>query len=127
MIPITTANASTAIWARAALKRSTHNKNPDRLSLIKSNKLSCVSSGCHEFIHDVASLKDDTSGRRSHSDGPVRTERRIRWASLLVGAGLLVQLVSLLVVHPLAFVAFLMVGCPLMAAGIVLYLFSLVP
>ena len=55
------------------------------------------------------------------------TERRIRWASLLVGAGLLVQLGSLLLVHPLAFVAFLMIGCPLMAAGIVLYLFSLVP
>ena len=57
---------------------------------------------------------------------PSVTERRIRWASLLVGAGLVVQLASLLVVHPLAFVAFLMVGCPLMAAGIVLYLFSLV-
>jgi hypothetical protein len=55
------------------------------------------------------------------------TERRIRWASLLVGGGLLVQLCSLLVVHPLAFVAFLMIGCPLMAAGLVLYLVSLVP
>ena len=41
------------------------------------------------------------------------------------GAGLLVQLGSLLVVHPLAFVAFLMIGCPLMVAGIVLYLVSL--
>jgi hypothetical protein len=55
------------------------------------------------------------------------TERRIRWASVLVGAGLLVQLASLLIVHPLAFVAFLMIGCPLMAAGIVLYLLSLLP
>ena len=54
------------------------------------------------------------------------TERRIRWASRLVGAGLLVQLASLLTVHPLAFVAFLMVGCPLMAAGLLLYLFSLI-
>ena len=53
------------------------------------------------------------------------TERRIRWASFLVGSGLLVQLGSLLVVHPLAFVAFLVVGCPLVAAGILLYLFSL--
>jgi len=53
------------------------------------------------------------------------TERRIRWASLLVGAGLLVQLGSLLVLHPLAFMAFLIVGCPLMAAGIVVYLLSL--
>ena len=55
------------------------------------------------------------------------TERRIRWASFLVGAGLLVQLASLVIVHPLAFVAFLIIGCPLMAAGIVLYLFSLLP
>ena len=44
----------------------------------------------------------------------------------MVGAGLLVQLGSLLVVHPLAFVAFLMVGCPLILAGIVLYLLSLI-
>ena len=53
-------------------------------------------------------------------------ERRIRWASWLIGGGLLVQLGSLLVLHPLAFVVFLMVGCPLVLAGIVLYLVSLV-
>jgi hypothetical protein len=53
-------------------------------------------------------------------------ERRIKWASFLIGAGLLVQLGSLLVLHPLAFVAFLMVGCPLTLAGIVLYLTSLI-
>ena len=54
-------------------------------------------------------------------------ERRIRWASLLIVAGLLVQLASLLVIHPLAFVAFLMVGCPLIGVGIVVYLLSLLP
>ncbi len=59
-------------------------------------------------------------------DGPV-IEKRIKWSSALIGAGLLVQLVSLVVVHPLAFVAFLALGCPLVAAGIVLYLLSLVP
>ena len=59
-------------------------------------------------------------------EAPV-VERRIRWASLLIVAGLLVQLASLLVIHPLAFVAFLMVGCPLIAVGIVLYLLSLLP
>jgi len=53
-------------------------------------------------------------------------ETRIKWASLLIGAGLLVQLLALLRVHPLAFVAFLVVGCPLVGAGIVLYLVSLV-
>ncbi len=53
-------------------------------------------------------------------------ENRIRWASILIGAGLIIQLGSFLVVHPLAFVAFLLVGCPLVIAGILLYLFSLV-
>ena len=54
-------------------------------------------------------------------------ETRIKWASLLIGAGLLVQLLALLRVHPLAFVAFLALGCPLIGAGIVLYLLSLLP
>jgi hypothetical protein len=53
-------------------------------------------------------------------------ETKIKWASVLIGAGLLVQLLALLRVHPLAFVAFLMIGCPLVGAGIVLYLLSLV-
>ena len=53
-------------------------------------------------------------------------ERRIKWASFLIGAGLLVQLASLLVVHPLAFMGFLMIGCPLMLAGIMMYLLSLI-
>ena len=54
-------------------------------------------------------------------------ERRIRWASVLIVAGLLLQLGSLLVIHPLAFVAFVTVGCPLTLTGIVLYLLSLLP
>ncbi len=54
------------------------------------------------------------------------TERRIRWASFLIGGGLLVQLVSLLVVHPLAFMAFLIVGCPLVGVGIIVYLLALI-
>jgi hypothetical protein len=53
-------------------------------------------------------------------------EKRIKCASILVAAGLGVQLLSLLGTHPLAFVAFLMVGCPLVAAGILFYLLSLV-
>lgn len=39
---------------------SAHHKTPGLLDNVKSNKLSCVSSGCHEFIHDVGSLKDAT-------------------------------------------------------------------
>jgi hypothetical protein len=37
-----------------------HNQTPGLLSQIKANQLSCVSSGCHEFVHNVATLKDDT-------------------------------------------------------------------
>jgi len=39
---------------------SAHHKTPGLLDNVKSNKLSCISSGCHEFIHDVGSLKDAT-------------------------------------------------------------------
>ena len=58
------------------------------------------------------------------TDAPV-VERKIKWASSLIGAGLLAQLGTLLWVHPIAFVVFLTVGCPLVVAGILLYLVSL--
>jgi len=47
------------LGARVFEEAAPHNKTSDLLSRIKSNQLSCTSSGCHEFIHDVASLKDD--------------------------------------------------------------------
>jgi hypothetical protein len=53
-------------------------------------------------------------------------ETRIKWASVLIGAGLLVQVLALLRVHPLSFVAFLVIGCPLVGLGIILYLTALV-
>ncbi len=53
-------------------------------------------------------------------------ELRIKWASLLVAVGLLVELLSLMVLHPLSFMAFLGIGVPLIGAGIVLYLLGLV-
>jgi cytochrome c-type protein NapC len=46
------------LGARRFEEGPAHNKIPDLLSRVKSNKLSCISSGCHEFIHDVASLKN---------------------------------------------------------------------
>ena len=52
-------------------------------------------------------------------------EQRIRWAGLLVVIGLLVQLLTMSWSHPLAFMAFLIIGCPLTLAGVLLYLFSL--
>ena len=54
-------------------------------------------------------------------------ERRIRWSGILIVAGLIVQMLTLLFTHPLAFMCFLLVGCPLVGAGILLYLYSLVP
>jgi len=53
-------------------------------------------------------------------------ETRIKWASLLIGAGLLIQMGTLFRIHPLAFIAFVVVGCPLIGSGVLLYLWSLV-
>jgi hypothetical protein len=53
-------------------------------------------------------------------------ETRLRRASVLIAAGLLTQVLTFLIKHPLAFVAFLAVGCPLVAGGTVLFLLGLV-
>lgn len=37
-----------------------HNKEPNMLADMKSNKLSCTSSKCHDTVHDVGTLKDAT-------------------------------------------------------------------
>ena len=57
---------------------------------------------------------------------PTGIEKRIKWAGLLIALGIIVQIVSLSRIHPLAFVAFSVIGCPLVAAGIVIYLVGLV-
>ena len=53
-------------------------------------------------------------------------ERRIRWSGLLIVVGLIIQMLTLFWTHPLGFMCFLLVGCPLVAAGILLFLYSLV-
>src|SRR5665213_1178060 len=40
------------LGARSFEQASPHNKTADLLTNIIANKLSCVSSGCHEFVHD---------------------------------------------------------------------------
>ena len=55
-----------------------------------------------------------------------RTESRLRLASLLVGAGLIVALVSMIWSHPLSFMLFLFAGMPICAAGAILYLLTIV-
>jgi hypothetical protein len=53
-------------------------------------------------------------------------EHKIRWSGRLIVIGLVVQMLTLLWTHPLAFVCFLLVGCPLVGAGILFFLYSLV-
>ncbi len=56
----------------------------------------------------------------------ISIERRIRWSGMLIVLGLLLQMLTLLWTHPLAFMCFLMIGCPLVAAGMLLFLYFLV-
>jgi hypothetical protein len=53
--------------------------------------------------------------------------RRLRVSGVLIILGLVVELLSLMRIHPLAFMGFLLVGGGLLIAGVVLYLYSLVP
>ena len=46
--------------ARTFEEGATHNEEPNRLSLIRGNKLSCMSSGCHSVVHNVEALKEAT-------------------------------------------------------------------
>jgi hypothetical protein len=53
-------------------------------------------------------------------------ETRLRWAGLLVALGLVFQVCVAWWIHPLAFVAFLLVACPLVVAGMLVFLWTLV-
>lgn len=57
---------------------------------------------------------------------PPAVERRVRLAAILICTGLVCQLLTLVRIHPFAFMAFILIGCPLVAAGIGLYLYSIV-
>jgi cytochrome c-type protein NapC len=46
--------------ARAYEEASSHHKTPDMLALATANRLSCTSSGCHDIVHDVATLDGAT-------------------------------------------------------------------
>jgi hypothetical protein len=64
--------------------------------------------------------------RSKHIRGTAIVERRVRLAATLICAGLLVLLITLIRIHPLAFVAFTVIGCPLVLAGILLFLYSII-
>ena len=53
------------------------------------------------------------------------SDKRMRWAGLLVVVGLAIQSATLLWRHPASFIAFLVIGSPLTVAGVLLYLYSL--
>jgi hypothetical protein len=61
---------------------------------------------------------------RTHKMGIART---LRISGALLILGLAVEAISLIWGKPLAFLLFACVGCLLMFAGILLYLYSLVP
>ena len=44
------------LGARSFEEGAVHNADPDLLPGVKANKLSCISSGCHEVAHNVATL-----------------------------------------------------------------------
>ncbi len=54
-------------------------------------------------------------------------EKRLRFAGILLIFSLLTEAVTLRTLHPLAFVIFVCLGGLFWAAGIVVYLYSLVP
>lgn len=53
-------------------------------------------------------------------------ERRLRISGILIALGLLVEALSLMRVHPLAFLGFMLIGGAFLIAGIAVYLFSVV-
>ena len=55
-----------------------------------------------------------------------RLYRRLRIAGSLIIAGLAVELLSLIRIHPLAFMAFMFIGGGLLLAGIGFYLYSII-
>lgn len=46
------------LGARSFEEGAVHTADPDLLPAIKANKTSCISSGCHDVVHDVGKLKD---------------------------------------------------------------------
>jgi hypothetical protein len=52
--------------------------------------------------------------------------RRLRISGVLIILGLLVEALSLVRIHPLAFLGFMFIGGGLLAAGMIVYLFALV-
>jgi cytochrome c-type protein NapC len=46
------------LGARSFEEAAVHNADPDLLAAVKFNKVSCVSSGCHDVVHSLVTLKN---------------------------------------------------------------------
>jgi cytochrome c-type protein NapC len=46
------------LGARSFEEGATHTADPATMKAIKSNSLSCISSGCHDVVHDIGHLKE---------------------------------------------------------------------
>ena len=46
------------LGARSFEEGAVHDADPDLLPAVKANKVSCLSSGCHDTAHDVSHLND---------------------------------------------------------------------
>ena len=57
--------------------------------------------------------------------GATGIERRLRISGMLIALGLLVEGLSLIRIHPLAFLGFMFIGGALLLAGIAVYLLSI--
>lgn len=56
----------------------------------------------------------------------MKMEKHLRRAGILVSLGLVIQFLSLLPLHPLAFIGFTALALPVTAAGVIYFLLSLV-
>jgi hypothetical protein len=52
--------------------------------------------------------------------------RRLGWARWLIAAGSIVQIATSVWIHPLAFVVFLLITCPLVVTGMLFFLWAIV-
>jgi hypothetical protein len=52
--------------------------------------------------------------------------RRLRWAGAIAFLGVLIEALALMWTHPTAFLAFALIGIPLVLLGVLIFLWSLV-
>ena len=55
----------------------------------------------------------------------MKIESRLRQSALIISIGLSIELLSLIPLHPLAFMGFVGLGVPFIAVGVVLFLLAL--